>query len=99
MRERWEESLERETWVILMWWELKTVKWGAYVWAVPAEEVCVLGEFDETSPHHDGLETLTVDRPELDVRQGYRHTEKEREVRVKVNFLLSPMNRVITKIH
>lgn len=45
--------------------------------AVPAEEVCVLGMFDETGSHHDGLETLSVNRPELDVSQSCRHEDRD----------------------
>lgn len=45
---------------------------------VPAEEVCVLGMLDETSPHHDGLETQSIYRPELDVSQGQRCAEKQK---------------------
>lgn len=36
----------------------------------PLEEVHVLGVFDESSSHHDGLETLTVDRPQLHMDQS-----------------------------
>lgn len=39
--------------------------------------------FDETSPHHNGLETLSVNCPELDVSQSYRHTKKDRQKRLK----------------
>lgn len=36
----------------------------------PLEELHVLGVFDESRSHHDGLETLTVDRPQLHVDQS-----------------------------
>ncbi len=53
-----------------------------YVRAVPAEEVSVLGVFDEAGSHHDGLESLSVNRPELDVSQSYGHAEKDRQKRL-----------------
>lgn len=36
---------------------------------LPAEEVHVLGMFDDAAAHHDGLEVLPIDGPQLDVRQ------------------------------
>lgn len=40
--------------------------------AVPAEEVHVLGMLDHAASHHDGLEILPVDGPQLDVRQRWK---------------------------
>lgn len=41
----------------------------------PLEEVHVFGVFDESSSHHDGLETLTVDGPQLHMDQSWKtHT-------------------------
>lgn len=36
---------------------------------LPAEEVHVLGMFDDAAAHHDGLEVQPIDGPQLDVRQ------------------------------
>lgn len=36
----------------------------------PFEELHVLGMLDESRPHHDGLETLPVNGPELHVSES-----------------------------
>lgn len=43
--------------------------------AVPAEEVHVLGMLDDAASHHDGLEILPVDGPELDVGERWKTHE------------------------
>lgn len=42
---------------------------------VPAEEVGVLRVLDEARSHHDGLEALPVDGPQLDVGESWRREE------------------------
>lgn len=37
---------------------------------LPFKEVCVFGLSDKTGPHHDRLEALPLDGPELAVRYG-----------------------------
>lgn len=37
---------------------------------LPFKEVCVFGLPDKTGPHHDRLEALSLDRPELAIRYG-----------------------------
>lgn len=41
----------------------------------PAEEVSILRVLDEARSHHDGLEALPVDGPQLDVSEGCRQEE------------------------
>lgn len=48
--------------------------------AVPAEEVHVLGVLDDAASHHDGLEVLPVDGPELDVSQRCKSRAGRAEV-------------------
>lgn len=45
---------------------------------VPAEEVGVLRVLDEARSHHDGLEALPVDGPQLNVGEGCRREETRR---------------------
>lgn len=47
--------------------------------AVPAEEVHILGMFDDAASHHDGLKILPVDGPELDVSQCWTTHEAEQK--------------------
>ena len=42
---------------------------GLKLYYIPLEEGCVLGLPDEPRPHHDGLEDLPLDGPQLAVRR------------------------------
>lgn len=57
----------------------RSSRWRARARAVPAEEVHVLGMFDDAASHHDGLEILPVNGPELDVSQRWKTHEAEQK--------------------
>lgn len=67
----WKEGTLRERCESSAWREGERAR-GRVRRRLPAEEVGVLGVSDETRPHHDGLEALPVDGPQLDVGQRCR---------------------------
>lgn len=58
--------------------------------AVPAEEVHVLGVFDDAASHHDGLEVLPVDGPQLNVSQRLKSRTELGNTANRKDFCMHP---------
>lgn len=64
----------------------------------PFQKLHVLCVLDETSPHHDGLETLSVDGPQLHICKSWKSRETL-EMSLKTDITPGNENNITAQQH